>query len=407
MDKLLDRFCRYVKIETTADEDSQDYPSTPGQLVLGRTLLEELKELGLKAEMDESGIVMATVPGTVEAPTIAWLAHLDTSPEESGLGVNPIVHRDYDGGELVLPGDPSQVLRPSEIEELAGLKGKTLITSDGTTLLGADDKAGVAVVVTAAAELLKKEVAHGPIRLVFTCDEEIGRGTDKLDLNKIAAVAAYTLDGEGSGSIENETFSADAATVTFRGRNIHPGLACGKMVNALRAAGTFLDRLPREQSPEKTSGRQPFIHPYTFEGGVETATLRCILRSFDTADLEKQAARLRALATEVEEEHPQVKVEVETRFQYRNMREFLEQEPRAVDLAAQAFRNLGRRVSFSSIRGGTDGSRLSEMGLPTPNLSTGMHNFHSKKEFACLEEMQEAVEVLLELARLWGQEKDL
>ncbi len=409
MSDLLDRFCRYVKVDTTAAEGTEGYPSSPGQLVLGRVLVDELIGLGLKdADQSEHGIVIATVPGNVGgAPTIAWLAHLDTSPEAGGANVDPIVHRDYDGGDIVLPGDSSQVIRPSETHELAALKGKTLITSDGTTLLGADDKAGVAVIVTAAAALVANpSIKHGPIRIVLTCDEEIGRGVDKLELDQVDAVCAYTLDGEGEGCIDNETFSADLAEVTIIGRNIHPGLATGKMINAIRLAGDFLSQMQRDAlAPENTEDREGFLHPYTLEGGVDEVKLRILLRSFDTSELAQQAALLDKIADSIRADHPKAQVNINMTRQYRNMKEHLAKEPRAVNLAAEAIRRAGLEPRFQSVRGGTDGSRLSEMGLPTPNLSTGMHNFHSPLEFACLEEMESAVRVLIELAQLWGQER--
>jgi len=408
MDSLLDRFCRYVKVETTAVEDTSEYPSSPGQLELGAMLIEEMKALGLAdVAAFEGGVVMGTIPGNVDgAPTIAWLAHQDTSPEASGKNVKPIVHENYDGNDIVLPGDPSKVIRVSEYPELGELKGKTVITSDGTTLLGADDKAGIAAIMTAAEYLIgHPEIKHGPIRVAFTCDEEVGRGTDKVDIGKINAVAAYTLDGEGEGGIENETFSADLATVTVTGFNIHPGFAKDKMVNAIRIMSEFLARMPREKSPECTAGRDGFLHPYVLEGGVDKASVRILLRSFVTEELETEAAILRDIAEAVGAAHPKARIDVDVKKQYRNMIEYLKKDPRVVDLAAQAIRNAGLEPKFQSIRGGTDGSRLSEMGLPTPNLSTGMHNFHSPLEFACLEEMQTAVKVLIELAQLWGKEK--
>ncbi|RME41917.1 MAG: peptidase T [Planctomycetota bacterium] len=409
MNDLLERFCRYVQVETTAVEQTDRYPSSPGQLELGRMLAEELQALKLsEVSIDAHGIVRATVPATVDgAPPIAWFAHLDTSPEASGKNVRPIVHEHYDGGDIPLPGDPAKVLRPAETPELAALKGKTIITSDGTTLLGADDKAGVAVIMTAAARLVSDEtIPHGPIRIVFTCDEEVGRGVDKIDVNTIDAVCGYTLDGEGAGCIENETFSADLALITLTGKNIHPGLATGRMINAIRLAGLLLTRLPwQRMAPETTEGREGFLHPYVIEGGVEKTTLRVLLRSFDSAELNDQAALLQRIADTIRAEHPGATIDIDVRRQYRNMIEYLEKEPRAVELAAEAMRRVGLEPTFQSVRGGTDGSRLSEMGLPTPNLSTGMHNFHSPLEFACLEEMQTAVDVLVELARLWGEQR--
>ena len=408
MDTLLDRFCRYVKVETTAVEEPVKYPRCEGQFTLGKILAEEMKACGLKdVNISEHGIVMGTIPANVDgAPTIAWLAHMDTSPEAGGKDVQPQIMKNYDGKDIVLPGDKSKVIKVAETEGLAELKGKTVITSDGTTLLGADDKAGIAVIMTTAAHLAANpDLKHGPIRVCFTTDEEVGRGTDKVDVKTINATCAYTLDGEGAGGIENETFSADMATITITGINIHPGLAYGKMVNAIRVAGDFLSRLPKELSPECTKDRDSFLHPYILEGGVPEVRIKTLLRSFDSNDLPTQAKLLEDTAAAVMADWPKVKIAIEVKKQYRNMVEALEQEPRAAKLAVQAYRNIGFKPEFQSIRGGTDGARLSEMGLPTPNISTGMHNFHSELEFACLEQMESAVKLLTELAQLWGKEK--
>jgi tripeptide aminopeptidase len=407
MSTLLDRFCRYARIDTQADEASVTYPSSPGQLDLSRLLAAELRDLGLRdAAVDEHGIVLATVPATAgrTGPAIAWIAHVDTSPETSGRGVKPVVHRDYDGGDIVLPGDPTKVLRPAEDPDLARLKGKTIITTDGTTLLGADDKAGVAVIMEAAAYLAAHpEVPHGPVRVCFTCDEEIGHGVDHVDLKKLGAVAGYTLDGSGAGEIDGETFSADLAVVTVRGVNIHPSIGKGKMVNAIRLAGAFLQRLPWQAlSPETTADREGFLHPYRIEGGVAEATLRILLRDFDTPRLADKAEVLRAVARLLEAEHRRAKIDVTVTPQYRNMAEGLAKEPRALAFAEEAMRRAGLEPKRTIIRGGTDGSRLTEMGLPTPNLSTGEHNPHSPLEWTCLEEMETAVRVLVELAQVWG-----
>lgn len=409
MDTLLDRFLRYVKVDTMAVDETDSYPSSPGQLELGRLVAEEMKALGLAdAKQNEHGIVTGTVPGNVPgAPTIAFVAHFDTSPESSGKDVKPVVHENYDGRDIKLSGAGAKVIRVAETEELASLKGKTLITTDGTTLLGADDKAGVASIMTAAATLMTdKSVGHGPVRVVFTCDEEVGRGTDKIDLKKIGAVAAYTVDGEGAGLIEAETFSADLATVTITGYNVHPGLATGKMINSIRLAGQFLARMPWHRlAPETTSGRDGFLHPYVLEGGVAETKIKILLRSFDTNELPKQAEILKHIAATIEAEHPKAKVEVEVKKQYRNMADHLKKAPKVVEIAAEAIKRVGLEPKRESIRGGTDGSRLSEMGLPTPNLSAGMHNFHSPLEFACLEEMELAVKTLVEIAKGWGKEK--
>lgn len=409
MESLLDRFLRYVKVESTAVEDAKNYPSSPGQLDMGRMLAAELKALKLAdVEQDANGIVWATVPGNVPgAPTIAWCSHVDTSPECTAKNVKPQVIRKYDGKDIVLPGDPTKVIRTADTPTLAALAGKTLITTDGTTLLGADDKAGVATIMTAAAELMARpELKHGPVRILFTCDEEIGHGTDHLDLKKINAQCAYTLDGEDEGNIENETWSANLATVAITGVNIHPGFAQGRMTNAIRLAAQFVTRLPWHRlAPETTAGRDGFLHPYVIEGGVPAVKVKVLLRSFKTAELEDQANILRTIAATLMAEHPAAKIEVQVTEQYRNMLEYLAKEPRATKLAEQAMRNVGLSPKYQSIRGGTDGSKLSEKGLPTPNLSVGMHKFHSPLEFACLEQMENAAKVLVELAQLWGREK--
>jgi tripeptide aminopeptidase len=407
VDALLDRFLRYVRFDTQAVEQAETYPSSPGQLELARLLARELRSIGLRdAKQDEHGIILATVPATVEraVPTIAWIAHVDTSPETTGKGVNPQVHERYDGSDIVLPGDPTKVLRPAENPELARVVGKTVITTDGTTLLGADDKAGVAVIMEAAKYLIEHpEIEHGPVRVCFTCDEEIGRGVDHVDIDKLGAVVGYTLDGVGEGEIEGETFSADKATVTITGVNIHPSIAKGKMVNAIRLAGQLLDRLPRAAlAPEVTEGREGFIHPYGIEGGVGQVTLRFLLRDFDTPKLADQADLLRIVGRLLEIEYPGAQVNVEVAKQYRNMADGIRKEPRAMDYAVAAVKRVGLEPRILSIRGGTDGAQLTERGLPTPNLSTGEHTPHSPLEWTCLEEMQTAVRVLVELAKVWA-----
>jgi tripeptide aminopeptidase len=408
MNMLLDRFCRYVRIDTQADEKATTYPSSVGQLELGRLLTEELRALGLRdAAQDGHGIVMATIPATISrpAPTVAWIAHVDTSPETSGRNVKPIVHRNYDGSDIVLPGNPSQVIRIADNPDLAPLKGQTIVTTDGTTLLGADDKAGVAVIMEAAGYLIAHpDVPHGPIRVCFTCDEEIGHGVDHLDLAKLGAGVAYTLDGGGTGEIDGETFSADLALVTITGVNVHPGLAKGRMVNAVRLAGLLLDRLPRQVlSPETTEERQGFLHPYRIEGGVGEVTMRILLRDFETPRLADKAEVLQAAARLLAAEFPQARIDVKVTPQYRNMAEGLKKEPRAVSFAEEAMRRARLQPKLTIVRGGTDGSRLTELGLPTPNLSCGEHNLHSPLEWTCLEEMETAVRVLVELARTWGE----
>jgi tripeptide aminopeptidase len=407
MERLLERFCRYVRVDTQASEKSTTYPSTPGQLELGRMLADELRALGLKdAEQDKNGIVTATVPATLSGsvPVIAWIAHMDTSPETSGRGVQPIVHRNYDGGDIVLPADKSKVIRAADTPDLVVLKGSTIITTDGTTLLGADNKAGVAVIMEAAAYLLAHpEVPHGPIRLCFTCDEEVGHGVDHIDLKKLGAQVGYTLDGGGQAEVDVETFSADLAEVTVYGTNIHPSIAKGRMINAVRLAGMFLDRLPRRLlSPETTEDRQGFVHPYRIDGGVAEVVIRILLRDFDTPRLSVQADLLRAAAKTVTAEYPEAKIDVKVTPQYRNMADGLAKEPRAVAFAEEAMQRAGLKPKRTIVRGGTDGSRLTELGLPTPNLSTGEHNIHSPLEWTCLEEMEIAVRVLVELAQVWA-----
>lgn len=407
MDSLLDRFLRYVRLDTQSDETSSTYPSTAKQLVLSRMLADECRALGLAdVSLDEFGIVMATVPATTRepSPTIALVAHVDTSPEYTADGVNPQVVRNYDGRDLVLPGDPSKVLKASEFPELKTVVGHTLITTDGRTLLGGDDKAGVAVIMSAAAALMKSDQPHCAVRVCFTCDEEIGRGTDKLDLHKLNAICGYTLDGGGRGEIDGETFSADGALVTVRGVNTHPSIGKGVMVNAIRILSDFLSRLPTARlTPETTDGRDGFIHPYHIEGGVAEASCRLILRDFETAALAEQAQLLESIAAALRAEHPRAQIEIAVKHQYRNMREGLAKEPRAIPKAEAAMRAVGLEPKLSIIRGGTDGSLLTAKGLPCPNLSCGQHNPHSPLEWASLDEMQTAVDVLVQLAVEWGR----
>lgn len=406
---LLERFLRYVQIDTQSDERGDGSPSTAKQLDLSRLLADECRSLGLEdVSHSEHGVVMATVPATDGhgSPAIAWVAHVDTSPETSGTGVKPIIHSPYDGRDIVLPGDPSQVIRVAANPDLSRLVGGTVVTSDGTTLLGADDKAGVAVIMTAAERLMAGAGGpHGPIRLVFTCDEEIGRGTVGLDVAAIDAVCGYTLDGDGMGGINAETFSADAAVVTVTGVNIHPSIGKGMMVNAIRILAEFLSALPADRlSPETTSGREGFIHPYGIEGSVAHAEARLILRDFEADGLAAQADVLEGIARRLREAHPRARIDVSFRQQYRNMRDGLVREPRALAKAIAATRAAGIEPRLEVIRGGTDGSLLTALGLPTPNLSTGEHNPHSPLEWTSLEEMQAAVDVLLHLAALWGEE---
>jgi len=409
MSKIIERFIRYAKIDTQADETSDSSPSTAKQLELSRLLTQECEELGLQdVSLSEHGVVMATLPATVshEAPTIAWLAHVDTSPEYSSEQVNPILHENYAGGDIVLPGDFTKVISVALNPALADLIGETIITTDGTTLLGADDKSGITAMMTAVEHLLiHPEIEHGPIRICFTVDEEIGRGIENLDLNALNACCGYTLDSEGWGRIDSETFSADLAIITVRGVNTHPSEAKGKMVNAIRVLASFIDRLPKGNlSPETTSGREGFMHPYHIEGGVSEATARIILRDFETELLFAQADLLNLHAGTLRVEYPEVEIQVTIKKQYRNMRDGMEKEPRALSKAIEATDAAGMTPTLDIIRGGTDGSLLTEAGLPTPNLSSGQHNPHSPLEWTSEKEMQAASNVLVELAKLWGQE---
>lgn len=411
MDSLLNRFLRYVKIDTQSDETSETIPSTAKQLDLSRLLAEECRELGLRdVTLNEAGVVTATVPATVnhKAPAICWFAHVDTSPEFSGKDVNPIVQKDYQGGDIALPKISSRVIRVEENPALKGLIGGTIITTDGATLLGADDKAGIAVIMSAAAHLVQHpEIPHGPVRLCFTCDEEIGRGTNGVDIAELDCLCGYTLDGDGRGTVDSETFSADQAVVTVKGINTHPSVGKDAMVNAVRILAEFLSRLPTATlSPETTSGREGFIHPYHVEGGVAESFARLILRDFDTAKLKDQAALLEGIAEDLRAKHPKAEIQIAIREQYRNMGDGLKHEPRALAKALEATRLAGITPEETIIRGGTDGSKLTALGLPTPNLSTGEHNPHSPLEWTSVEEMQAAVDVLVQLAILWGVEEE-
>ncbi len=404
---VLDRFLRYVTVDTRSDEQSTACPSTPGQLVLMQMLEQELRALGLDdVVLDEHGYLMATVPATagVEAPVIGFIAHVDTSPEMSGTDVRPLVHAAYDGRDLVLPDDPSVVLRERDIPALRQQHGHDIVTASGLTLLGADDKAGVAEIVTAAEYLLQHpEIPHGPIRLGFTPDEEIGRGADRFDVARFGAICAYTLDGGSRGELEYESFSADAMTLTFGGFNTHPGYAKGQMINAIRVAARFLDRLPTAgMSPETTSGYEGFVHPYQLDASVDRTRVKVLIRDFVTAELTVKEALVERIAREVVNEYPGASVDIRIDESYRNMREVLEHHPQVIERARAAMRQAGIEPIENPIRGGTDGSRLSFMGLPTPNLFAGEHNFHSRREWVSVQDMEKAVEVIVNVARNWA-----
>jgi tripeptide aminopeptidase len=414
----LERFLRYVTVDTRADEASTTVPSTPGQIVLARQLVEELRAMGIQdAEVDANGYVMATIPTTTarEAPVIGFIAHVDTSPEMPGAGVKPIVHRAYDGRDIVMPDDPAAVLRTADDPALAERIGDDIVTASGLTLLGADDKAGVAIIMAAAEYLMAHpEIIHGPVRIGFTPDEEIGRGAVHFDVERFGAVAAYTLDGGSRGELESESFSADAITVTFQGFNTHPGYAKGRMVNAIKLAAEFIARLPHHGlSPETTEGRDGYVHPYQMQAAVDRTSVKVLLRDFTTAGLREQQALVERIAREVVETHPASdpsggwtgapSVEFKVEESYRNMRGVLDRHPHVIAHAREAMRRAGVEPIERPIRGGTDGSRLSFMGLPTPNLFAGEHNFHSRLEWVSAQDMDKAVEVVVQLAQVWAE----
>jgi tripeptide aminopeptidase len=405
-DDALERFLRYVRIDTQSDPDSASAPSTEKQLELSRVLVEELREIGLSdVELDGHGLVFATLPGTIErdVPTIGLVAHVDTSSDVPGANVTPQVVP-YEGGDMALPADPTQVLSPADSPELENHVGHALVTTDGTTLLGADDKAGVAEIMAAVAYLARNpEVERGPVRVAFTPDEEIGRGVDNFDLERFGAQVAYTLDGSTAGEIQDETFSALEARVSFRGRAVHPGYAKGILVNAIRLAADFVSRLPAELAPETTEEREGFVHPTRIEGNAEKCEVRLILRDFDEEKLEGYAALVRGLAEEAASVDG-AGVDVALRRQYRNMKRYLDAVPRAVALADEAVRRAGLEPVRSLVRGGTDGSRLSELGLPTPNIFTGGQQAHSQREWICVADMGSAAETIVHLVRLWAAE---
>lgn len=407
----LERFLRYVTIDTRADDSSTSRPSTPGQRVLVDLLATELRQLGLDdVVVDDHGYLMATVPATSAAPdvpVIGFIAHVDTSPEMSGAGVQPIVHRAYDGADIVLPDDPSAMLRASGDPALAARIGDDIVTASGTTLLGADDKAGVAAIMAAVEHLAAHpEIPHGPVRIGFTPDEEIGRGADRFDVARFGAVCAYTLDGGSRGELEFESFSADLFTVTFRGFNTHPGYAKGRMVNAIRVAADFIASLPRDSmTPETTDGCEGFVHPYALEASVDQTTVKVLIRDFLTGELGTKRAMLEHLAREAAARTPGSSLETRVTEQYRNMREVLERHPDVLERAREAMRRAGVEPVERPIRGGTDGSRLSFMGLPTPNLFAGEHNFHSRLEWVSAQDMDKAAEVIVELCRGWAGDR--
>lgn len=408
---VLDKFLRYVRIDTQSQEDAESYPSTAKQFDLLRLLEKELKELGVPdVRLDKYGYVMATVPGNVPAsdkahgkvPAIGFISHVDTSPSASGANVKPQVIRNYQGGDLILPGDKSIVIRESENPQLRENIGKTIVTSDGTTLLGADDKAGLAIIMTAVQTLMNNPgICHGDIKIGFTPDEEVGAGTKYFDLKAFGARFAYTVDGDTPGELNKETFSANAATITVHGRNIHPGTAKGIMVNSIRIMSEIIVRMPKDMAPETTEGYEPYIHPHVLKGEEETTTLNILLRDFNTDGLDVLKKKLEAIIAEVQPLYPKSRIELKVTETYRNMREGVEKDPRVIDYMWEATARAGFKPKWIPIRGGTDGSKLTAIGLPCPNIFTGGQNYHSKTEWAAVWGMEKAVETVLNLMQIW------
>jgi tripeptide aminopeptidase len=401
----VDRFLNYVKYDTQSDEESTSFPSTEKQKKLSADLAKELKKMGLKdAAMDKWGYVMATLPATTnkKVPPIAFIAHIDTSPAVTGKNVKPIIHKNYKGGDIRLPKE-GRVIKVSENPDLKNMKGFDIITTDGSTLLGADNKAGVAEIMDAVNYLLAHpEIKHGPIKICFTPDEEVGRGTEKIDLKKLGAKYAYTVDGSSLGEVESETFSADMVVLKFIGKNIHPGYAKNQMINSIKIAAAFMESLPKKTlSPETTEKRQGYVHCTTINGIEETTTLKIIIRDFETPKLKQYENLLENLAKKAVAKFPGSKYEFKVINQYRNMKEVLVKHPQVAKYAVQAMKNLGIKPIMHPIRGGTDGSRLSFMGLPCPNIFAGEHSFHSQLEWVAVQDMEAAVKVIVEIAKIW------
>lgn len=408
---VVQRFLRYVQIDTQSDPNSGSVPSTAKQKDLGRLLVEELERIGITdAWMDAYGYVFATIPSTLppaqqeQTPVIALLAHMDTSPDESGKGVKPIIHEDYAGGILKLPGDPKVTLDPARQPALLEHIGHDIITSDGTTLLGSDDKAGVAILMQLAEDLHKSEVLHPTIRLCFTIDEEIGRGVEQLDLGELGASIAYTLDGSGTGTLFSETFNAAEAVITIKGVMVHPGYAKGQMVNAVRVLGEFIAALPGTEAPESTDGREGYIHPHTItSGNAGIAQVQLILRDFTEVGLQRRKDLVRTLVRSMKLKYPKASIRLEMRDQYKNMRRYIEDEdPRAISFALKAAEAMGLTMDQQVIRGGTDGARLSELGVPTPNIFDGGYDYHSRFEWNTVQNLELALAYTKALVRYWG-----
>jgi tripeptide aminopeptidase len=406
-----ERFIRYVQIDTQSDPLSSSHPTSEKQKDLSRVLVNELKEIGIdNAEMDEYGYVYATIESNTnkQVPVLCFCAHVDTAPDASGTGVKPIVHKKYNGADIKLPDDDKQVLRKADFPYMERLIGHDIITASGTTLLGSDDKAGVAEIMDAANFFISHpEVKHGTIKILFTPDEEVGKGTDKADMQKLGADFGYTLDGGEVGSLEDETFSADSVQIIIHGVITHPGYAKGKLVNALKIAGDILAALPKKElSPETTEGRDGFIHPVRLDGIAEKCTIDFIIRDFVTDGLKEKEDKLRQIVEQVFSNYPKASFEFNVQEQYRNMKEILDQQPQVVQYAIEAIERTGIKLKMESIRGGTDGSRFSYMGLPCPNLFAGEQAIHSKLEFISVQDMNKAVETIVRLACIWEEKAD-
>jgi tripeptide aminopeptidase len=404
---VAERFLRYVTIDTQSDPTSVTFPSTEKQKDLARLLVDELLAIGVSdAHLDEWGYVYATIPPNTDkdVPVICFCSHMDTAPDCSGKDVKPIVHKNYQGQDLVLPDDTTQVLKMAEHPDLKNQIGNDVITASGTTLLGADNKAGVAEIMDACYQLINHpEIKHGTIRILFTPDEEVGHGVDHVDIAKLGAFAGYTMDGESAGNMENETFSADGARLTIQGVSSHPGFAKGKMESAIKIAGQIIAALPDDLSPEHTEGMQGFVHPVGMEGHVETASIDFIIRDFDETKLAGHVDVIRQTADAVLKKFPGSGYDIAVSQQYRNMKGVLDQNPQIVDYAMEAINRTGLTAKLCSIRGGTDGSRLSFMGLPCPNIFAGEHAFHGRHEWVSIQDMQKAVETILHLCTIWEE----
>ncbi|MEZ4958889.1 MAG: peptidase T [Saprospiraceae bacterium] len=405
---VLDRFLRYVKIDTQSDPDSKTHPSTEKQKKLGKLLVKELKAMGITdAKLDKHCYVYATIPSNTQkkVPVICFCSHMDTAPDCSGEGVKPIVHKNYQGKDIVLPDDPTQIIRAKDHPHLKDQIGNDIVTASGTTLLGADNKAGLAEIMDAAHFFMTHpEAKHGDIKILFTPDEEIGRGVDKLNLKKLGASFCYTVDGEAAGSLEDETFSADGATISIQGVSVHPGFAKGKMENSMKIAAEIIASLPKDKlSPETTEGREGFIHPVVIEGMLEKTSIRFIIRDFTDEKLKEHEEVLRKIMIKVLKKYPNSTAELKIVEQYRNMKKVLDQHPQVVDYAVEAIQRAGLKPNRSSIRGGTDGSRLSFMGLPCPNIFAGEHAFHSKQEWVSVQDMEKAVATIIHLGMIWEE----